>query len=569
MELQLSGLASGFDWRSMVDQLVDVERLPQRRLLVEQNKLEQKNNAYSTLVTNLKVLKNRVDNLSDPAFFNSRLTRSGDETIATASATDATPNGRYSLNITQLATVSAHTGATDAGKNLHTSNDLSGLTVAAAGFATDVTAGTFTVNGKQVTIATTDSLADVFNAISTATGGGVTASYDGATDKFTLSSASEIVLGSATDTSNFLSVAKLHNNGTGAITSSGRLGAIDQTDLLSSATFNTPVSDGGAGAGEFKINGVSISFDAAADSVADVLNRINDSDAGVIASYDAESDRFTLTNKNTGDIGIALEDVTGNFLAATGLAAGALSRGNNALYSVNGGPTLISQSNTLPDASSGIAGLTITALKTGAVDIDVQSDTDRIKNEINSFIEDYNKVQSQIATDTAATTDADGKVSAGILQGEADAIEISGKLRAYVTGVVSGLAESMNQLVDAGISSNGNDDQISLSDEEALDSALNSNLTGLKNLFSDATYGIATQLKAYIDQLTGEDGSLIDRQDNLTQQSADIDSQIETLERQVKANEQRLIDQFVAMELAQSKINQQLQFLSQRFGGAK
>ncbi|MFO1511611.1 MAG: hypothetical protein U1F83_01645 [Verrucomicrobiota bacterium] len=70
-----------------------------------------------------------------------------------------------------------------------------------------------TVNGKQITINASDTLQTVFNNIQAATGGNVTGSYDSATDSITLSSASPIVVGSATDTSNFLQVARLNNNG--------------------------------------------------------------------------------------------------------------------------------------------------------------------------------------------------------------------------------------------------------------------------------------------------------------------------------------------------------------------
>ena len=38
-----------------------------------------------------------------------------------------------------------------------------------------------------------------------------------------------------------------------------------------------------------------------------------------------------------GDIGISVEDVTGNFAAATGLTGGTVERGKNLLYTVNGG----------------------------------------------------------------------------------------------------------------------------------------------------------------------------------------------------------------------------------------
>ena len=37
------------------------------------------------------------------------------------------------------------------------------------------------------------------------------------------------------------------------------------------------------------------------------------------ANYDPVNDRFLLTNKTTGDVGITLEDVTGDFLAKSRL----------------------------------------------------------------------------------------------------------------------------------------------------------------------------------------------------------------------------------------------------------
>ena len=155
----------------------------------------------------------------------------------------------------------------------------------------------------------------------------------------------------------------------------------------------------------------------------------------------------------------------------------------------------------------------------------------------------------------------------GIFQGESDVGQVARRLRSLVTGPVAALPVRMDQLVDVGIVSNGNDDRVSLDDESALDLALNTDLSGLKGIFAGGEDGLANQLQTYIDQLVGEEGSLLVRQDTLSGQRGDMDAQIVEMERLVKANEQRLIDQFVAMELAQAKINQEMQFLSQRFGG--
>lgn len=115
---------------------------------------------------------------------------------------------------------------------------------------------------------------------------------------------------------------------------------------------------------------------------------------------------------------MALEDVTGNFLAATGLSGGTLDRGKDLLYTINGGGQLVSHSNTITADSSGITGLTVTALKESTTKVTIGADTTTIKSAINSFISEYNRAQSLIDSQTASTTDAKGTVTAGTLAGE-------------------------------------------------------------------------------------------------------------------------------------------------------
>ena len=563
--LAISGLASGFDWQSLISQLVEVERAPQTQLQRQQSTIQQQNNALTSIKTELSVLQNAVAVLKEASFFDSRTASASDETLASASASAGTALGAYSFNVTQLATAAALQGTADAGAALSASDDVSGVTLANAGFANTVSAGTFTVNGEAVTIATSDTLKDVFDKISTATGGAVTASYSASADEITLSSTSQIVLGSATDSSNFLRVARLNNNGTGTVTSAARLGAIKTTGSLSQANFSTAVSDGGSGAGAFLINGVTINFNASADSVANVVDRINNSSAGVLATYDSINNRFSLTNRNTGDTGIFVEDVTGNFLAAAGLTGGTLLRGNNLLYTVNNGPQLYSQSNTITDQSSGISGLSVTALAESSFRISIASDTSKIKTAISNLVTSYNKVQSLISTQTASTTNASGKVTAGLLAGDQDTETLSYSLRGLMTSAVTGSGNQLLRLDSLGFGSNGTSDSLATADLSGLDSALSVNLSGLKDLFTNSSSGLATRLGTFLTGVIGENGSLVQHQTNLTHQSADIDTQIGNLEKQVLIYQQKLTDQFVAMETAQAKINQQLQYLQKTF----
>jgi len=571
MELGLAGLASGFDWRSLVDKLSDVERTPQKRLRAEQSTLQNRNNAFGSIKTQLNVLKNRVAALSSNEVLQARKATVSDSTVLTANAAPGSASGTFEFNITQLATASKTVGASGIGANLYPSNNVSSGTLASKGFNPPITAGTFTVDGAQITTdPSVDTLQDVFDRIDAASQNKIQGSYSAVDDKISLRRVGgpqpTLVIGSATDTSNFLSVARLANNGTNQIDSATSLGSITPTATLNAANFQTAISDGGAGAGEFKINGVSISFNASADSVQNLMDRINASSAGVTISYDRINDQFTLTNKVTGNLGVAVEDVTGNFLEAAGLITGAnFQAGKDLLFSINNGPQLSSHSNTLTSEATGIDGLSINVLKTGTSTVSLASDSSTIKGAIKSFIDDYNRAQSTIDSLTSSSTDSAGKVTRSTLAGDTDANEIASKLRGIAFNQATGLSGVLNSLAKIGIDTTGDNDLLNLEDETALDAAIANNLSGLKTLFNDPTNGIATKLSAYLDNTIGEDGTLIARQDALTKQSSEIDTQVTDLEKRVQANRQRLIDSFVQMETAQQSLNQQLKFLQQRF----
>ena len=567
MELNLSGLASGFDWKSMVDQLTDLERLPQKRLLVQQSGIFEKKSTYSSLTTELNVLKGRLESLATGDLFDQRTVGNSDDTVATASVEASGLQGTYAIQVTQMATASSQAGTDDVGSNLNNNSNVNSLTLSSAGFSSAVTDGYFTVNNTQITISSSDSLGSVLTAIENAIGNPATASYNQTTDKIDIDGrGTTVVFGSSTDTSNFLQVAELYNNGTDTVSSANKLGRINPSVVLDSSNFDTAVSDGGSGAGSFKINGISISFDTSSDSLENVMDRINASSAGVIATYDPTNDRLQLINKSTGDLGVSMSDETGNFLAATGLSSGSLTRGNNMQFTVNGGGTLTSFGNTADDSVTGVKGLQLTALKTGTTTITIDSDRSGIQKGITDLIDQYNKVQTFIGTHTGSSTSVDGKVTAGVLFGESEVQAISAQLRTLVTGQVASLAAGLNEVNDVGVTTSGYSDSISLSDSTALNDALVSDLDKVKTLFQDTTDGIAVKLLAYVESQVDDEGAIADRMTNLTNQSTDIDDQVERLESFVQMRRQAMIDSFVAMESAQQKINQQMQFIQSRFG---
>ncbi len=632
----------------MVEQLTSVERAPQRRMRTEQAGVRAKNAAFTSLKTELTSLKTVSEKLKETSFFDTRKVTSS-ETHTTATADSGTSSGEYNFEVFQLATSAKQLGAADVGAAVTASSAMS-----SGGFSIAVSAGTVTVQGKQVTVSTDDSLTTTLAAIKTAVGGSFDYSVSG--DKVTLTDSSEIVLGSATDTSNFLQSLRLNANGTTSVTSSGKLGGIDMSVTPANANF----TDGaGAASGSFKINGTTISWDSSA-TITDILDKINSSEASVYANYDPVNDRFLLTNKTTGDVGITLEDVTGDFLAKTRLLtanSGALSRGKNLLYKVNDAGPLESKSNTIDSNSSGIQGLAVTATKangaskissvdtsgetvttesshgystgeavtvyspgtipgglstnttyyvrvlssssyslhttkanaesgTNAVDltstqtgdvymmssspkiatVSVQSDTETIKNKIAGFISQINRVQSLIKAQTASSTDSDGKVKLGVLAGESlVSMTISGDIRTKAIESVDGMTGTITRLESIGYTSSGYTNELSLSDSSTLETALSENLGQVKSLFTTATDGLANSMYTYLETLLDDDGSLETTQNNLTNQISSIDKQIADHERRVQMNRDTLIRNFVNMEQAQSKINNDMSFLMSRF----
>lgn len=557
--LQVAGLASNFDWKSFVDQIMAVERAPADRLELEKITNNQRVTLLDSLGNRLTALQDSVQALQAASLFGKR-TATSSTTSSTwgASAATDTAVGSYKITVSQLATAANLKGATDIASGLNpTSGDVSGLTLATLPIAQAITAGTFTVNGEQVTVAITDSLQDVFDAIATATGGDVTASYDHTTDKITLTSATtDVMLGASNDSSNFLRAMKLGNNGTDTVESSARLGTAKTTAALSAANLSTAITAvDGSGVGTFTINGVDISYDVDTDSLTTVLKRINDSSAGVTASYDAANDRVVLTNESTGDLGISVSEAAGGLLGALKLTSGTtFTRGDNALFTLNDGDTLSSASNTLDYSAHGVTGLSVTVKSEETQTISVAADTSAMRGKIDKFISDFNAVQSFLETNTRVTTDAKGKVTSSALSANREIQEWARSLRTLAFGAVTGLSGSISRLNHLGIDFKSGTNELEIKDESALSAALEASTDDVAEFFTEATNGFSEKLDDFIDHIVEQNE---DQQGRINAANTSIDEQIAAIERHLEQRRAVMESAFIAMETAQSKIKQQ------------
>lgn len=569
--LQLTGLASGLDWKSLVDQLIQLERTPATQLEIEKITNTSRLTSLSTVGTRLSELKTAADALKEAGLFSGRTATFGGTTTWTASAADATASGSHTFVVSNLATQARLTGGADIGTGIAATNDVSGVTISSMGTSTAVTAGEFTVNGARVTVDPTDSLQDLFDAISTATSGDVTASYDAATDRITLTSGSgtPVQLGAANDTSNFLTVARLFNNGTDSVSSAGSLGSVSSTATLENARLRTAITAvDGDGKGSFTINGVAIEYDIHTDSLSTVLARINASSAGVTASFDSASDRVILTNKATGDLGISVNEAAGGLLGALGLTSGTtFSAGENAAFTINGGSTLYSTSNTFTEDTHGIPGLSVTATSEDTQTVTIAADTAEMKSKIETFITKFNAVQSFIDDQTRITT-TNGKVTAGNLSSNREVQNWAQQLRRAAFSAVSGLTGTVQRLEHLGIDFTAGTSQLAIKDPTKLEAALRDHPNDVEAFFSTASTGFVAQLDSLFTSYIGVNGNggLLDSQKtSLTKANSGIDEQIAAIERRLEMRREQMEAAFMAMETAQSKLQQMQTQLANAF----
>ena len=576
--VQLSGLISGFDWKSFIDEVMELNRAPITRLQAEKSTNSSKVSALDNLGTRLSELQTATRALKVEGLFTGR-TAASTTTGSTwsNSATSGTATGSYTFDVTQLATTTKRSGGGDIGTGISATNNVSGVTLASMSTATAVTAGEFSVNGAKVTVALTDSLQDVFDKISTATGGAVTAAYDSSSDKITLTSATPgtpITLGAANDTSNFLAVARLANgSNTGVIESGTALGATSQSAPLATAGLRNAITAVDAsGNGSFTVNGVNIAYNVNTDSLSSILGRITNSGAGVSASYDAAADRVVLTNKTTGDLGLNVSEAAGGFLDAVGLSASStLDRGKDAQFTVNGGPTLTSTSNTFSAASHGITGLTVTANTESSQTITVDSDTTGMRTAIDDFIKKFNAVQSYIDVATKITS-SNGKVSSAILSNNREVQAWQSTLRSTAFSAVSGLSGTITRLENLGIDFTSGTAELAVKDPAKLEAALRDKPSEVEAFFKSASTGFAARLETFNTTLlgtsgTGSGGLLGSQKDTLTKGNTSIDTQIANIERQLASERSRMEAGFLAMETAQATIKNMQSQLTSAFSG--
>ncbi len=315
---------------------------------------------------------------------------------------------------------------------------------------------------------------------------------------------------------------------------------------------------GTADEGETTIDGsfeVNVEIDAD-DALNDVLSKINSSGADVQASVlndgsSVQPYRMVLASELSGARGEMMVDT-----GSTGLSFSTLVEARDAMVFMgepgsSTGIMLTSSTNTLDDV---VPDVRIDLLSTSdtPVQINVAPDVESVVSDIKTFVTTFNGAIETIEELTAFDTETYEK---GILFADATVERIRSRLYQTIrTSVDTGGIYS--RLGDIGLSL-ANGAQLQL-DEESLREALSENREDVEALFTQAETGLGVIIEEELAEITDSGTGLIDSHNELLQEQEDLfNQQIEEMEVRLAAKEERLYNDFYAMEQALAELSSQ------------
>ena len=382
--------------------------------------------------------------------------------------------------------------------------------------------------------------------------------------------AKEVVVGSTTDTSNFVAITgmqeRVSETGSG-ITSSLSSRPLYKVNGNSKVTESDLFVRGNVTTGTFKVGNATIEIDENT-TLNDIISQINYSeDSNATAYWDSVLGRFTIKSKTTGASIINIEAGTSNFTEIMGLteANGALNTsaqtlGSNAVFTING-TRFTSTSNTITSDISRIEGVTIN-LKDITTDepvtLTIEKDKEVAADAMQEVVDAYNNLIDNIDKEVARGAN---------LSSETTLRFIRNQIRSLMTGSIAS-AGNFKNLSQVGISlaaaTSGNirtDNINTLSfDKDKFINAFASDTNSLKALLvgSDEKKGILTQVENVLEQaLGGVTGYFASAEKSYANKISKLDDKITKTNKAADRYKARLEAKFKAMDMIISKFQNQ------------
>lgn len=345
------------------------------------------------------------------------------------------------------------------------------------------------------------------------------------------------------------------------------------------------------GTGSFSINDTTIAVDSSNNSLQGLMEAINEvsGETGVSASIindgsDADNYHLVLTGKDAAT-SFTVDDT---FQDADGLDIdfNVSVRAAQLAVAYVDGIEVESKSNTL---SGVIAGVTVNLNKVNDIitpasgddppvyettTLNVEADTDALKEKISTFVSSYNEIMDWIASgydetdESTAADDTDADTAeqslSFYLRGDATVNDIKRKLQGVLTDAV-GNSGSLQILSEIGISTQS-DGTLQLNNTE-LDEALDAEFDDVVKLLAGENDidGVMKKFNSYlIDTTSVADGMYAAKRDRYEGAVDRLDDQIAQKELLMDKIETRIRAQFNAMELLVSELNSTGDYLTQQ-----
>jgi flagellar hook-associated protein 2 len=222
------------------------------------------------------------------------------------------------------------------------------------------------------------------------------------------------------------------------------------------------------------------------------------------------------------------------------------------------GITVHSSSNTVSDAIDGVTLTLLSADPDETAKLNVTLDTESTATTISGFVTAYNALITTL--DGLTSYDPETKI-AGPLLGDSMVLLFEDQLRRDVSDLVSG-AGAFDSLGDIGITSNFEDGTLVL-DEDALNEALDSNFDDVGALFASED-GLAVRLQSLASSSLDPDGMIDVRTEGLQESIDGLADDQAQLDAHLASYEDRLRDQFTALDSLVSELTSTSDFLSQQ-----
>lgn len=264
---------------------------------------------------------------------------------------------------------------------------------------------------------------------------------------------------------------------------------------------------------------------------------------------------ISVSGNSDGDDGKSLDELLDNG------SFNQLQAAQNAMITLDGSP-VTSQSNEFKNTISGVT-LNITkvsewedstnqALGRKSLDLTVGYDKTTVENNLKGFVESFNKVINTINELTSYNADTQ---SAGALNGDASARNITAQIRSLLSEQVEGALAPIKSLTDLGITST-REGTIEL-DNEILKKQLNENFEKVGVLFSSEK-GVSSKLDDFLETYVGKEGVLTAKDKSLRDQMTRLEKEADDFTDYMTQYEERIYKQFSAMDMMIAKMNQQL-----------